>query len=39
MMIISSIWPVGLAADWSETGMTEVRICDLKELKKCEIFQ
>lgn len=29
----------GIVADWSETGMTEIRICDLKELKKCEIFQ
>ena len=29
----------GIVADWSETGMTEVRICDLEELKKCEIFR
>lgn len=26
-------------ADWSETGKMEIRICDLEELKKCEIFQ
>jgi hypothetical protein len=25
-------------ADWSETGMMEVRICDPEELKKGEIF-
>ena len=29
----------GIVADWSETGMTEVRICDLEDLKKCEIFR
>ena len=29
----------GIVADWSETGMTEIRICDLEELKKCEIFR
>ena len=29
----------GIVADWSETGMTEVRIFDLEELKKCEIFR
>lgn len=29
----------GIVADWSETDMTEIRICDLEELKKCEIFR
>ena len=29
----------GIVADWSETGMTEIRICDFEELKKCEIFR
>ena len=29
----------GIVADWSETGMTEIRICDYEDLKKCEIFR
>ena len=29
----------GIVADWSETGMTEIRICDLEELRKGEIFR
>ena len=28
----------GFVADWNETGTTEIRICDLKGLKSCEIF-
>ena len=27
-----------VVADWSEIGMTEVRICAQEDLKKCEIF-
>ena len=29
----------GIVADWSETGMTEIRICDYEDLKMCEIFR
>ena len=29
----------GIVADWSETGMTETRICDYEDLKMCEIFR
>lgn len=29
----------GIVADWGEPGGTEVRICDLEDLKKCEIFR
>lgn len=29
----------GIVADWSKTGMTEIRICDYEELKKCDIFR
>lgn len=25
--------------NWDKIGMTEVRICDHKDLKKCEIFR
>ena len=28
----------GVVADWGEIGQTEIRICSLKDLKKCEIF-
>jgi len=29
----------GIVADWGESGRTEIRICDLEVLKKCEIFR
>ena len=29
----------GVIADWGEIGQTEIRICDLEDLKKCEIFR
>ena len=29
----------GVIADWDEIGQTEIRICDLEDLKKCEIFR
>ena len=29
----------GIVADWGETGQTEIRICALEELEKCEIFR
>ena len=29
----------GIVADWGEPGRTEVRICDLEDLKKREIFR
>ena len=29
----------GIVADWSETGMTEIRICDYEDLKMYEIFR
>ena len=29
----------GIVADWSDTGMTEIRICDYEDLKMCEIFR
>ena len=29
----------GVVADWGEIGQTEIRICDLEDLKKCEIFR
>ena len=29
----------GIVADWGEIGQTEIRICSLEKLKKCEIFQ
>ena len=29
----------GIVADWGEIGQTEIRICSLEELKKCEIFR
>ena len=28
----------GIVADWGEIGQTEIRICSLEDLKKCEIF-
>ena len=28
----------GIVADWGEIGQTEIRICALAELEKCEIF-
>ena len=28
----------GSVADWGKLGQTEIRICSLKGLKKCEIF-
>ena len=27
-----------VVAEWGKTGMTEVRICDHEDLKKCEVF-
>jgi hypothetical protein len=27
-----------IIADWGEPGRTEIRICELEDLKKCEIF-
>lgn len=29
----------GVIADWGEIGQTEIRICDLEDLKKCGIFR
>ena len=29
----------GIVADWGEIGQTEIRICALEELEKCEIFR
>ena len=29
----------GIVADWGEIGQTEIRICSLEDLKKCEIFR
>ena len=29
----------GIVADWSEIGQTEIRICSLEDLEKCEIFR
>lgn len=29
----------GIVADWYEIGYTEIRICDLDELEKCDIFR
>ena len=29
----------GVIADWGEIGQTEIRICDLEALKKCEVFR
>ena len=29
----------GVIADWGEIGQTEIRICNLDDLKKCEIFR
>lgn len=29
----------GVVADWGEIGQTEILICDLEALKKCEIFR
>ena len=29
----------GVIADWGEIGQTEIHICDLEDLKKCEIFR
>ena len=28
----------GIVADWGEIGQTEIRICSLDDLKKCEVF-
>jgi len=28
----------GIVADWGEIGQTEIRICSLENLEKCEIF-
>ncbi|MBQ3528942.1 MAG: hypothetical protein IJA47_00440 [Oscillospiraceae bacterium] len=28
----------GIVADWGEIGQTEIQICSLEDLKKCEIF-
>ena len=28
-----------IEASWGKIGMTEVRICDHEDLKKCEIFR
>ena len=28
----------GIVADWGEIGQTEIRICSLEDLEKCEIF-
>ena len=28
----------GVVADWGEIGHTEIRICALNELEKCDIF-
>ena len=28
-----------VVASWGKIGMTEVRICDQEDLKKCEIFR
>ena len=29
----------GIVADWGEIGQTEIRICALEELEKCDIFR
>ena len=29
----------GIVADWGEIGQTEIRICSMEKLKKCEIFR
>ena len=29
----------GIVADWDEIGQTEIRICSMEKLKKCEIFR
>ena len=29
----------GIVADWGEPGQTEIRICELEDLKKCEILR
>ena len=29
----------GIVADWGEIGQTEIRICSLEKLKKCDIFR
>ena len=29
----------GIAADWGEVGQTEIRICSIEDLEKCEIFR
>ena len=29
----------GIIADWGEIGQTEIRICSLEDLAKCEIFR
>ena len=29
----------GIVADWGEIGQTEIRICSLEDLAKCEIFR
>ena len=29
----------GIVADWGEIGQTEIRICSLEDIEKCEIFR
>ena len=29
----------GIVADWGEIGRTEIRICSIEDLEKCEIFR
>ena len=29
----------GIVADWGEIGQTEIRICSIEDLEKCEIFR
>ena len=29
----------GIVADWDEIGQTEIRICSLEDIEKCEIFR
>ena len=29
----------GVVADWGEIGQTEIRICSLEDIEKCEIFR